>query len=400
MSRILITVPPHTGHLNPALALADELQRCGHTVAWALHRGQLGDKLPPRAHVYPLDAAGGVDEAMELDLGASSPQVRGLESVRHYFEDYTIPLAERALDPLEASVRDFQPDVLVVDHQMPAGALVARKLGLPWVTLVTTSASILKIAPAFDDWVAAQYLELQRRYLPAQLIVERPDFSPHRVIVFSIEALLGDARARIEAPYAFVGPTRGEGRRQVEFPWDWLRDDCRKLLVTLGTVSRDRDTRFFEVMLAAFAELPQVQAVMVAPPQLAAQAPANVLVRDYVPQTALLERVDGVICHAGHNTVCESLMRGLPLIVAPIRDDQPVIARQVIDAGAAVFMRHGKVTPAAARTAIESLLATPSLADSARRLGAALQAAPGAAGAAAIVAALAPAAASREPAWN
>ena len=399
MSRILITVPPHTGHLNPALALADELQRCGHAVAWALHRGQLGDKLPPRSHVYPLDAAGGVDD-FDVDLGASSKQARGLESVRHYFEDYTIPLAERALEPLEASVRDFQPDVLVVDHQMPAGALVARKLGLPWATLVTTSASILKIAPAFDDWVAAQYRELQRRYLPPQLFVERPDFSPHRVIVFSIEALLGDARARIEAPYAFVGPTRGEGRREVEFPWSWLRDDRRKLLVTLGTVSRDRDTRFFEVMMAAFAELPQVQAVMVAPPALAALAPANVLVRDYVPQTALLERVDGVICHAGHNTVCESLLRGLPLIVAPIRDDQPVIARQVIDGGAALFMRHGKVTPAAARTAIEALLATPSLAERARHFGEALRAAPGAAGAAAIVASLVPAAASREPAWS
>jgi MGT family glycosyltransferase len=278
---------------------------------------------------------------------------------------------------------------MVVDHQMPAGAVVARKLGMPWASLVTTSASIQRMTPTLDAWLAQHYLGLQQPYLPPELIVERPDFSPHRVIVFSVEALIGNAHPRVEAPYSFVGPTHGQGRRQVEFPWDWLRPDRRKLLVSLGTVSRDRDTRFFEVIMAAVAELPEVQAVLVAPAQLAAQAPENVLVRDYVPQLELLDRVDAVICHAGHNTVCEALSRGLPLIVAPIRDDQPVIARQVIDAGAGLFMRHGKVTPATARSTIEKLFATPELTVKAQALGQALREAPGAAGAADLIAALA-----------
>jgi len=383
VSRILFTVPPLTGHLNPALAVAQALADLGHTVAWAVHARQLGDKLPPRARVYPLDF--GDDGALDI----AAPAVRGLESVRLFFEDYTMPMAARVLQPLEAIARDFCPELMVVDHQMPAGALVARKLGLPWASLVTTSASIQKMSPTLDAWVAEQYLSLQRGYLPLELVVERPDFSPHQVIVFSIEALIGTAHARVEAPYAFVGPARGHGRRQVDFPWDWLRPDRRKLLVSLGTVSRDRDTRFFEVIMAALAGMPEVQAVLVAPSQLAAQAPDNVLVRDYVPQLELLDRVDAVICHAGHNTVCEALSRGLPLIVAPIRDDQPVIARQVIDAGAALFMRHGKVTPAAARSAIEALLGTPALADRAQALGQTLREAPGAAGAAALIAGLA-----------
>ncbi len=386
MARILFTVPPLTGHLNPALAVADALSREGHDVAWAVHAAQIGDKLPEGARVYALDHGDGADP------GIAAPQVRGLESVRLFFEDYALPLAERVLAPMEAAVRDFVPDAMVVDHQMLGGALVARKLGIPWVSQVTTSASILKMSPVLDAWVAEQYLALQRRYLPQALIVGRPDFSPHRVIVFSIETLPGDRHARVEAPYAFVGPVRGEGRRQVEFPWDWLREDRRKLLVSLGTVSRDRDTRFFEVVMEAVAGLPQVQAVLVAPESLAAGAPDNVLVRGYVPQTELLRRVDGVICHAGHNTVCEALSCGLPMIVAPIRDDQPVIARQVIDAGAALFARQGKVTPAAMRSAIVNLLETPSLAENARRLSQELLAAPGASGAARIILALAVAA--------
>lgn len=386
MARILFSVPPLTGHLNPALAVAEQLSAQGHEVAWAVHARQIGEKLPARACIYPLDAADGDGP------GIADPQVRGLESVRLFFEDYTLPLAERMLEPMEHSVRAFRPDVMVVDHQLPGAALVARKLGLPWVSFVTTTASILKMSPMVDAWVANQYLQLQRRYLPAALIVDRPDFSPHAVVVFSTETLMGEAHPRVEAPYRFVGPAKGDGRRKVEFPWEWLRADTKKLLVSLGTVSRDRDTRFFEVMMAALAEMPQVQAVMVAPPQLAALAPANVLVRDYVPQLELLDRMDAVICHAGHNTVCEALGRGLPLIVAPIRDDQPVIARQVIDAGAGLFMRHGKVSPAMARSTIEKLLDTPALAQNAARLAADLRAAPGAAGAAGIVLALAGAA--------
>jgi len=383
MARILFTVPPLTGHLNPALAVADALTAAGHKVAWAVHARQLRDKLPPRAHVYPLDAEDPDDH------GIVHPQVRGLESVRLFFEDYTLPIAERMLLPLEAITRSFQPDVMVVDHQLPGGALVARKLGLPWATLVTTSASILKMSPLLDAWVEGQYQTLQARYLPPELTVARPDFSPHRVIVFSTESLLGTQHARIDAPYTFVGPAKGDGRRPVAFPWEWLKPDTLKLLVSLGTVSRDRDTRFFEVMMAALAELPAVQAVLVAPESLAALAPPNVLVRDYVPQLELLDQVDGVICHAGHNTVCEALSRGLPMIVAPIRDDQPVIARQVIDAGAGLFMRHGKVTPAMAKSLIGQLLATPSLAENAQRLAQDLRAAPGAQGAAECIAALA-----------
>ncbi|MER2536166.1 MAG: nucleotide disphospho-sugar-binding domain-containing protein [Rhizobiaceae bacterium] len=381
MARILFTVLPLTGHLNPALSLAGELAAEGHEVAFAVHREALGSRMPPGIRVYPLDA--------EHRPPALGEQARGLESVRLFFEDYMLPLTRQALAPLEAAARDFRPDVMAVDHQMLAGALVARKLGLPWVSLVTTSASIIRLSPVLDAWVAEQYLALQQDCLPPDLVVERPDFSPHAVIVFSIEALMGTARDRIEAPYVFVGPASRPVRPAVAFPWPWLRDDRRLVLVTMGTVSRDRDHRFFEVMMEAFAQLPEVQAVLVAPPSLARKAPDNVLVRDYVPQLDLLNRAAGVICHAGHNTVCEALLRERPLVVAPIRDDQPVIARQVIEAGAGVFMRYGKVTPAAALAAITRLLDDAELAANARRLSRALLAAPGIRGAAGIVSGLA-----------
>jgi MGT family glycosyltransferase len=383
VARILFTVPPLTGHLNPALAVAESLTRQGHQVAWAVHAVEIGALLPEDAHVYPLN------EKAVPDFPAALTRVRGFESVRVFVEEYAVPMTERAFALLEAAVRQFVPDVMVVDQQMLAGALVARKLGIRWVTLVTTSASILRSTPAVHAWLDAQYLALQQRFLPPERIVQQPDLSHDGVIVFSVETLVGTAQTRIEAAYTFVGPARGEKRRHVAFPWEWLRADSRKILVTLGTRSRDRDNRFFEVIMEAVAPLSDLQAVLVAPASLAAQAPENVLVREYVPQTELLDRIDAVICHAGHNTVCEALCRELPLIVAPIRDDQPVVARQVIETGAGLFMRYGKVTAASARALIEQLLADAELRVNARRVARDLLAAPGADGAARIIAGLA-----------
>jgi MGT family glycosyltransferase len=355
-------------------------------VAWAVHAAEIGALLPDGAHVYPLD------EKVAPDFLRVLTPVRGLESVRLFTEEYVLPLAERAFAPLEAAVRHFRPDVMVVDQQMLAGALVARKLAIRWVTLVTTSASILRSTPPFNvwlDWLESQYLTLQQRFLPPERIVQQPDLSDDGIIVFSVETLVGRGQARAEGAYTFVGPARGEKRRHVAFPWDWLRADSRKIFVMLGTRSRDRDSRFFEVIMAAVAPLGQLQAILVAPAALAAQAPENVLVRDFVPQTELLDQIDAVICHAGHNTVCEALCRGLPLIVAPIRDDQSVVARQVIHAGAGLFMRYGKVTPATARALIGRLLEDVEMKTNARRMARDLLAAPGAAGAARIITGLA-----------
>ncbi|MFD7605433.1 glycosyltransferase [Streptomyces mirabilis] len=56
--------------------------------------------------------------------------------------------------------------------------------------------------------------------------------------------------------------------------------------------------------------------------------------------------MNAVTCHASHtNTMCEALWHAVPLVVAPLRDDQAVVAGQVTDAGAGVRVRFGQSTP-------------------------------------------------------
>lgn len=364
MARILVTAPPLAGHVNPALSVVAELRQRGHEVRWAAHGALMQGLLLQDETLFDLP----IDAGFMQGLDAKSQQVRGLASIRFLYEDFCLPLARRTLPSLEKAVRSFQPDLLLCDHQMLAGALVARKLGIPWLSLVTTSASILKFShvDVVERWIEEQLAGLQAEYGLSDPVV-RPDFSPHGVVVFTSPELLGEQHERHPARYHFVGPAFSHRPQQLDFPWSRLDPGREKLLVSLGTVSRDRSLRFFEVLIEALRDLPY-QVVMVAPESLRSIAPEHFIIQPRIPQPALLPQMCAVICHAGHNTVCESLSFGLPLIVAPVRDDQPVIAQQVVDAGAGIYLRYGKVTAAAARDAVVRLLTEPAFRQQAQRL--------------------------------
>lgn len=128
-----------------------------------------------------------------------------------------------------------------------------------------------------------------------------------------------------------------------------------------------------------------MQAVLVDPGGVlpAEDGGKDLLVLPSVPQLALLERMDAVICHAGHNTVCEALWHGVPLVTAPIRDDQPVIAAQVVDAGAGLRVKFGRVTADRLGTALDTVLHDPAHRAAAARVRTAFRAAGGAPAAAA-----------------
>ena len=117
--------------------------------------------------------------------------------------------------------------------------------------------------------------------------------------------------------------------------------------------------------------------MFVAPDHLVPDPPSNVVVRARVPQLELLPRMRAVVSHAGHNTVCETLAAGIPLVVAPIRDDQPVVADQVARAGAAVRVKFARVRADGLRSAIDQALTDPALLAAAERIQASFAAAGG-----------------------
>jgi MGT family glycosyltransferase len=378
--RVLFVVPPLTGHVNPTISVARALEARGHEVAWVGHPGKVRPLLPAGARLFPLPEV--VSPALVEQVTDRARSVRGAAALKFLWEDFLVPLARAMRPGIDAAVTEFAPDVLAVDQQAVAGGLVARARALPWATLATTSAGVtdpLAGLPQVKRWLAELLAGLEREAgLPPS---EAGELSPHRVIAFTTSALVGPAE-RFPAHYRFVGPSISDRPESTPFPFDQLRRPC--VLVTMGTVNAEASERFYTTTLAA---LRDTQVVLVAPGERA--APPNFIVRPYVPQLALLPHVDAVVCHGGHNTTCEALAHGLPLVIAPIKDDQPIVADQVVAAGAGLRVKFGRVQPDELHAAVTRVLAEPSFRAAAERVRASFASAGGAAAAAAEIEALA-----------
>lgn len=369
MTRFLFVVPPLTGHVNPTVSVGRELERRGHDVAWCGYPDRIAHLLPDGARLLPV-----ADETPADLVAAVSEQgrgKRGAAALKFLWEVVLLPLNRLMADGVDAAVTAYRPDVVVADQQAFIGGIVAERAGIPWATSATTSAELtdpLAETPKVDAWVRESLVAIQAEQgVPASVAAERdPRFSPHLVVAFTTEALTGPLDG-LDVPCAFVGPSISDRVDDTPFRWDWL-DAARPLvLVSLGTLNGVDGERFFGAAAAAVAELP-IQAVLIADPAMVPDPPPNVLVAGRVPQLALLERTSVVVTHAGHNTTCEALAQGIPLVVAPIRDDQPIVAHQVVTAGAGVRVKFGRATADVLRAAIVTALDDPDLRAGAARI--------------------------------
>jgi MGT family glycosyltransferase len=381
MSRFLFVVPPLTGHVNPTIAVGAELISRGHAIAWAGHESVLAQLLPPQAQLFATDKALAPSHLRTIHTRAQG--LRGAEAFRFLWKDFLFPLAEGMLPEVEIAVEIFHPDVLVVDQQAIAGAVVARRCGLDWATSATTSSELgnaYSIFSMFGAWIAQELHAFQRR-AGISATHGDPRFSEQLVLAFSTPELVGEGPFPPE--WVFVGPAIGMRPKLADFPWSWLDPERHHVLITLGTVNPASGGRFLSAAVSAAARLAnRLQAIVVAPDGLLDVTASNVLVRPSVPQSELLPHLDTVVCHGGHNTVCEALVHGLPLLVAPIRDDQPIIAQQVVDAGVGVRLKYGRVNSDEIVEALLAVLETSSYSQAALRIQASFRAAGGASAAA------------------
>ncbi|WP_405829361.1 glycosyltransferase [Streptomyces sp. NBC_01176] len=352
MGRFLFVVPPLVGHVNPAVGTAAALAARGHDIAWAgrpeLVRGLAGSD----AVVHPC--------ALPGDLPPRPADLKGPAAFRFLWESFLVPLAEAMAPGVRTAIGAYDPDVVVCDQQAVAGALVAESLGRTWVTSATTSAELvdpLAAMPKVAAWLDELLAALRDRVGGAAGGAD-PRFSPHGVLAYTTRALLGPVelpdRVWLVGPSVAARPAGGD-----DFPWEWLdASGPPTVLVTLGTANNDAGARFLNAAAEALGAMgDRVRAVLVDPGGLVGGGlPGHLLVRPHVPQLALLERLDAVVCHAGHNTVCEALWHGVPLVVAPIRDDQPIVAGQVVDAGAGVRLRFGRADAARIGAAVDAVL--------------------------------------------
>ncbi|MFW6290935.1 MAG: glycosyltransferase, partial [Spirochaetota bacterium] len=174
------------------------------------------------------------------------------------------------------------------------------------------------------------------------------------------------------------------------FPYERLDERRPVVYISLGTILHRAD--LLRRFLDAFASYP-AQFVLslgrTGDPDRLGPIPDNFLVRDYVPQTELLHRVSAFVTHGGLNSVHESLLAGVPMVVVPLQVEEAIVASRVHECGAGIAVRldppYGAVDEDELRHAIGAVLADERFAKRAHELGAGLRAAGGAPRAARVI---------------
>ena len=378
-----VITSPVRGHIDPLLALASALHERGCRVtfvhaedAGSLVQGSTAGFRAVGARDYP---SGALREYVKT-LGGATGLVGTIRMVAA-----TARLADMLCREAPDALRELGVNMVLADVAEPAGALIARHLGLPFVSVITGLPLHPDpiVPPPYLGWLpdtsprgririgrvyrAAGVLmtpitRVLRRYARSWNVPGDPTqvLSP-LLTVAQCPPGLDFPRSLPSPPIAWCGPFR----TKEEGSFDPPHDDGRPLIFcSLGTLQGGRYATL-RVIAAACADL-GARAVIahcgLLTEEQSRSLPGDPLVQPFWPQRAVLRHAQAAIVHGGFNTVLDCLSAGVPMVAVPIAFEQPGTSARLRAAGAAVVVPRWRMTRRTVRNALAKVLNEPSYA--------------------------------------
>lgn len=383
---LFFNVPAH-GHVNPSLPLVAELVRRGHQITYFLTAGFRAQIEAAGATLQPYTSVRD-DYFAGPGLDGSRPQ-RAAQQL--------ITTAGEILPELLAAAERMQPDYILYDGMCPWGYLLARHLRLPAVVSLSLLPLVLPplrelLRPETFSTLAGAVLhdfgagmqavrrarELGQQYGAPPLGLGTILNAPGDLAISYTSAWFAPYAERAAETVRFVGWTLRTS--PADAAWTLPQAEGRRLIyVSLGTLVA-ADAAFFRTCIDALAGRDEFVLISTGK-RFGAEAfgalPANVLVRPWVPQAAVLQQAALFVTHAGMGSVHDGLYCGVPLLLVPQQAEQTLTARRVAQLGAGLLLKQGEVSIQTVRDRAARLLAEPAFAHAAQHIGESLRAAGG-----------------------
>ncbi|HXI40072.1 MAG TPA: nucleotide disphospho-sugar-binding domain-containing protein [Bryobacteraceae bacterium] len=428
MSKFLFTVWPLTGHIHPNLAIATELKKLGHRVAFYTGSRARGMVEGAGFECFPLRK---VDENLIEEMFLSP---RGIQSasanpfrLRDRWRQCVLDSVPAQLEDLEEIVASWHPDAVVCDPTMWAPFLVlseSRRIPVAIFGLVPACHLSGRDGPILGFPLPRARTRLER--LRARLLRGLSDFflRPVRRDASRLRASHGLSpldcsvtdfagrmplylvpgspefdyhRTDLPPSVHYVGPCLWKGSKDESLP-EWvagLPPDQPLIYASEGTV------QLRPVVLRAVAQglagLP-VQVILTtgkhrdpATLDLGVQPlPPNIHVAQWIPLTPLLKKLSAMVTIGGPSTMMAAFEAGVPVVVVPFTWDHPETGWRVAESRAGIHLQPKQCTPERMRVAVERVLREPGFRQNAQRLARSFERCGGAVRAAELIAALVP----------
>ena len=416
---LLVISPDYASHLLPLITLATAWRDAGERVVVATGpatapivraAGFEWSDLPLGRGSNPgviraEDQPAGEDEALRGFFAATR---RGLVQTLLY--QARARRADLLYDPVgrayavRETVAAVRPEHVIVDHlafsarlalsadQVPhADVVLGHPSALPvggevygyptdWPSAFTPDTSELAelhkvcrdVRDAFTaEWNVALRSLSRTAPLSSDALAEHGD----RLLLNYPEALHDPARTTLLPPHVFLG----SAVRTESVPADvqaWLDTDDRPMVyVSFGSFLSARGD-VLATVLTALRSLDVRVAVATGSARALPEPGEGWLVRDFLPQPALLARAALAVTHGGNNSVTEALTFGVPMLVLPFSTDQFAGAAAIERNGMGSALDPNAATAADVIDAVRDILAGSQPA-AAAELGVRLRATPG-----------------------
>ncbi|KAL8376048.1 hypothetical protein RB595_007251 [Gaeumannomyces hyphopodioides] len=413
--RFLIHTFSATGHVLPTQAVAQELVRRGHDVAWVTAPAQRARVAASGARFVPAPRCAAVDARMEAPAADTlDGAARELFAGRVEAQVADLRAALRALAATEEDGDGgWRPDY-VLNDAMPHGVAALAELGeLPaaYATLGVVPLYIPDVGgpvahparSAFGALLSTPRLALpvvnpQRARLGLPPLGERDAFaySPALHIQASCPSLEHCAPGAAEPalfPGAarqprvhFVGPlvprppvAAAGGGSDLPAWWGEVCAHGRVIGVTQGTYAVD-PTALIIPAVRALRDDGRVLVVVVhrsagevlraVEEEAGGGAPLeNVRTAPWIPYDLLLPRCRALVTNGGYGSVTQALSHGVPLVCAGASEDKPDTAARVVAVGAGIDLETDRPSVEQVRDAVREVIECPSYRERAAAIG-------------------------------
>lgn len=360
----MFSVAAH-GHVNPSLEVVRELVARGHRVTYAI----------PPVFAEKVAETGAEPKLWNSTLPGpgADPAAWGSELLDHV--ELFLGDAIQALPQLSRAYEGDVPDLVLHDITAYPGRVLAHRWGVPAISLSPNLvawegyeeevAEPMWAGPKSTERGQAYYARFQA-WLEENGITRHPDSfvgRPDRSLVLIPRAMQPHAERVDESVYTFVGACQGDRAAQGE----WRRPEGAEkvVLVSLGSTFTNQPG-FYRECVRAFGDLPGWHLVLQIGGQLdpaeLGDVPANVEVRSWVPQLAILKEADLFVTHAGAGGSQEGLATSTPMIAVPQAVDQFGNADMLQALGVARHVPTAQADAETLRTAALALVDDPEVA--------------------------------------
>jgi zeaxanthin glucosyltransferase len=372
MRRVLLVSSAEKGHLNPLIGVAQHLVREGVQVGWLCVPEALASLTELGVEPLGLQEQSSLSRLRERARVRVAPEpltnlVRNPAALRAWIRDLLLTQVPAQLTMMVRAFERFRPDAIGLDPMLYAAILAAEQLRIPYAGI---SSSLNPVTPL--EWeceltrtVASLADDRARLFSdhglsPAFRVCDA--LSPAFNVVFSTETYVGPTPSG--STVHLVGPTAPIGKRgdEPDFPWERLDPKLPLIYVSFGSQIASQPLAFARIAEAS-ASL-GAQLVINTGRDCSAESiaglPGRVVAVPYAPQLAPLEKAGAVVSHGGANSVMEALRAGVPLLLSPICNDQPLQARFLERSGAGRVLDMESAPIEMITQALASLLAESS----------------------------------------